>query len=148
MMSDSTEEKQTITIQLSKELAQLLRFYTEMKGMTVEEFVVALISKTMKQFQTSEKVLKDLADWKFPRLIEVTPLDDFSLKIKFEDGLEGKYDLRLSIQQGGVFSALSNFSFFKQVSIGGNGSYIYWPDEIDIDGRSIYWVVLFDLDWR
>jgi hypothetical protein len=147
-MSDSNEEKQTISIQLSKELAQQLRIYAEMKGNTVEEFVVVLISKSIKQFQISEKVFKSLADWKFPRLIEVTPLDDFSLKVKFEDGLEGKYDLRLSIQQGGVFSALADFSLFKQVSIGGNGNYIYWPDEIDIDRTSIYWSVLFDLDWR
>jgi hypothetical protein len=141
-----SSDKEWIFIQLSKVTSQQIHIYAGKKGITVEEFVIMLISDAIYHLQMTEKLQKDLRDWRIPRLIEVIPLEGYSLKVKFEGGFEGEYDMKTFIQQGGVFSALTDFKFFSHVSIGGNGDYIYWTDEIDIRADSIYFTVMRDAD--
>jgi hypothetical protein len=84
-----------------------------------------------------------------PSSCTTVTLDNFSLRIKYDDGIEGIYDMNPSIQEGGVFSSfLSNLELFKKVAIGGNGAYISWPGEIEIGADSIYGAVLGDSDWK
>ena len=140
------EDKIIIPIPLTKETVQHLKVYAEKKGITAEEYLVKLIDDSIHFLQIQEKFVKDVLEWKIPRLIAAIPTDDYSLNVKFEDGTEGKYDLKASILQGGVFSALSDVEFFMKVSISENGDCITWPGEIDIGVDTIYWDVMFAAD--
>jgi hypothetical protein len=73
---------------------------------------------------------------KLPVLKEVTPLDKFSLYVKFSDGVEGKVDLS-EFAGKGVFALWNDYNQFKKVSIGSGGELI-WSDEVDMDGLGIY----------
>jgi hypothetical protein len=52
-----------------------------------------------------------------PVLLEVKPLEDFNLYVKYSDGVEGKVDL-------------SEFA--------GKGVFALWNEDVDIDGLGIY----------
>jgi hypothetical protein len=143
---DLSEDSAFFTIRFPKETAQHIHVYAAQKGETVEEFIVELIKGTIHHFQTSEKLMKDFEEWKIPSLNNVVPFDDYVLNVKFEGGLEGKYDLKASIQQGGVFSSLSDIAYFGNVFIGGNGQFVAWPNEIEIGADSIYWGLTTDDD--
>ena len=140
------EDKIIFPIPLTKETLQHLHVYAKKKGITAEEYLVKLIDDSIHFLQIQEKFVKDVLEWKIPRLITAIPTDDYSLEAKFDDGTEGKYDLKASILQGGVFSAFSDVEFFIKVSISKNGDYITWPGEIDIRADTIYWDVMFAVD--
>jgi hypothetical protein len=71
-----------------------------------------------------------------PILKEVKPLNDFSLYVKFSDGMEGKVDLS-EFAGKGVFALWNDYSQFEKVSIGSGGELV-WSDEVDMDGLGIY----------
>jgi hypothetical protein len=143
-MPDSSKEKAYFSFWIPEETAQQIHGYAVQKGQNDEEFIVDMIKDAIHHIQTREKLMKDFEEWKIPRLINVVPLDDYALNIIFEGGLEGKYDLKDSIQQGGVFSALSDIAYFRLVFIGGGGQFIAWPNEIEIGSDSIYWALTSD----
>jgi len=142
----SPEDKIIIPIPLPKETVQHLLVNAKKKGITVEEYLVKLIEDSVQFLQMQEKMVKDVLEWKAPRLIAAIPNDDFSFNVKFEDGVDGKYDLNASIQQDGEFSALSDIEFFKKASINENRDFITWPGDINIGSDTIYWDVLFAAD--
>ena len=70
------------------------------------------------------------------RPVEIKPLDKYCIWIKFSDGIEGIADLSQYVGKG-VFSAWSNYDFFKSVKIGSSGE-LMWGDQIDLCPDSIY----------
>ncbi len=68
--------------------------------------------------------------------IELKPLDDYRLWIKYSDGIEGIADLSKYVGKG-VFSAWSDYTFFKSVRIGSSGE-LMWGEKIDLCPDSIY----------
>ena len=63
------------------------------------------------------------------RVVFVEPQSDFSVRIRFADGLTKQIDLRPFIGEG-ISAALSNWEYFQQVAIDEGGG-IYWPNGYD-----------------
>ena len=144
--SELPEDKQIIQIHLENVTLQQLQYCAEKRKLTIEEFILRLITKSISNINLAEQLERDLEEWGKSQLLEISPLDDFSIKVKFGSGLEGIYDLKPSIKQGGVFSALSDNKFFKKVEIGGFGDYITWPGDIEIGMDTIYKTVMENPD--
>lgn len=78
-------------------------------------------------------MLKDVA--------EVCPLDDYRLRIRFEDGVTGVVDLVEIIQFTGVFAPLKDRACFVQVYVNPDVGTICWPNGADIDPDVLYALV-------
>jgi hypothetical protein len=71
-----------------------------------------------------------------PKILEIRPLKDYKIWIKFDDGKAGEVDLSHLAGQG-VFALWKDNENFKKVSVE-NGRSLVWADEIDIDADSLY----------
>jgi Protein of unknown function (DUF2442) len=71
-----------------------------------------------------------------PVLKEVEPLNDFCLRVKFSDGMEGKVDLS-EFAGKGVFALWNDYSQFEKITIGSSGELV-WNEDVDMDGLGIY----------
>ena len=70
------------------------------------------------------------------KLIDIKPLENYKLYLKYDDGVEGAIDLSELVGKG-VFKEFENYKFFKHVWIGENGSPT-WENELDIDSLNSY----------
>jgi len=50
-------------------------------------------------------------------IISVVPSDNYSVKLRFENGVEGVVDIAKLIEFTGVFSPLKDVDFFAQVRV-------------------------------
>jgi len=71
-----------------------------------------------------------------PRILEVRPLENFKVWLKFSDYSTGTVDLS-HLTGKGVFVTWNDYENFRAVSIE-KGRRLVWPDEIDIDADSLY----------
>lgn len=62
--------------------------------------------------------------------VEVKPLSNYKLCVKYSDGIEGEVDLSHLVGKG-VFMLWDDYSTFEKVYIGSSGE-IAWSDEVDI----------------
>lgn len=60
-------------------------------------------------------------------------LDNYLIRFQFVDGLEKTVDFKPYIKEDSLTKPLSDFNYFKQVSIYQYGSGIYWPNGYDFD---------------
>ncbi len=63
------------------------------------------------------------------RIVFVQPHPDFSIHIRFADGLAKRIDLRPFIGEG-ISAPLANWDYFRRVAIDEGGG-IYWPNGYD-----------------
>jgi DUF971 family protein len=70
-----------------------------------------------------------------PRVVEVTPNDDYTLTLRFTNGEIGVYDCKYLLDFG-VFVEFRNLAYFKRVQAF-NGT-VMWPNEQDIDPDTLY----------
>lgn len=75
------------------------------------------------------------------RIIEIKPLADYRIWIKFTDGVEGTVDLSDLTGQG-VFSAWEDMNFFNSVYIDPESHTLAWPGGIDLCPDTLYAKVL------
>ncbi|GFP22668.1 hypothetical protein HKBW3S09_00136 [Candidatus Hakubella thermalkaliphila] len=71
-----------------------------------------------------------------PTLIDVKPLDNYRLWVKYSDGIEGIVDLSDLVGKG-VFAPWKDYREFQKVHIGQSGE-IAWSEEIDLCPDAIY----------
>ena len=71
-----------------------------------------------------------------PVLLEVKPLEDFNLYVKYSDGMQGKVDLS-EFAGKGVFALWNDYGQFEKVTIGSSGELV-WNEDVDMDGLGIY----------
>lgn len=71
-------------------------------------------------------------------IVEVHPLDDYQLHLRFEDDVEGVVDLLQIIQLTGVFAPLKDPSYFAQVRVNPDLGAICWPNNADVDTDVLY----------
>jgi hypothetical protein len=71
-----------------------------------------------------------------PKPLEVKPLPNFFLWLRFDDGTSGEVDLS-DLAGRGVFKAWDYQEFFKEVRIGPHGK-ITWNDDMDLCPDSMY----------
>ncbi len=72
---------------------------------------------------------------KYLGIKEVQPLDDYKLKLKFENDEERIFDLKPYLNLG-KFSELQNLELFKKARI--NFDTVEWPNGIDLDPEFLY----------
>ena len=68
-------------------------------------------------------------------VIEVTPIEDYKLRVTFEDGASGVFDVSPYLDRG-VFKALRDVDVFEAVHVA-NGS-VAWPGDIDLAPERLY----------
>ncbi len=73
---------------------------------------------------------------KIPVLLEVKPLKNYHLQVKFSDGVQGVVNLS-NFAGKGVFALWNDYSQFEKVEIGASGELV-WNEEVDMDGLGIY----------
>ena len=66
---------------------------------------------------------------------EVKYISDYTISIKFEDGVNGTIQLNDLVQKG-IFKVLQDKSEFAKVYT--NGCSIAWSNELEIDANTIY----------
>jgi hypothetical protein len=71
-----------------------------------------------------------------PRPVEVKPLKNYRIWIKYSDGVEGVIDLS-DLAGKGVFTVWQDYREFQKVHIGPSGE-IAWSEEIDLCPDAIY----------
>lgn len=74
-------------------------------------------------------------------IIEVKPLRDYSVYLRFEDGVEGKVNIAELIEFRGVFAPLSDPTYFAKVRVNTELGTIYWPNDADLDPDVLYSIV-------
>jgi hypothetical protein len=70
------------------------------------------------------------------RVIEVFPLNDFRLQVRFQDGTHGTISLKDELW-GPVFEPLRDPEFFAKVKIDEHGA-ICWPNGADLAPDALY----------
>ncbi|MDP3330476.1 MAG: DUF2442 domain-containing protein [Methylococcaceae bacterium] len=70
-----------------------------------------------------------------PRISEVSPADDYKLKLTFTNGEQGIYDCS-SLLDFGVFKELGDKNYFNQVKV--LDGTVVWPHEQDICPDTLY----------
>jgi hypothetical protein len=73
----------------------------------------------------------------FPKLLEIKALANYTLWLKYDDGIEGNVYLG-EFKKIGVFSAWQDYSFFEKAYITDRGQAIAWNEDIDICADSQY----------
>jgi len=70
-----------------------------------------------------------------PRIKEVTPTENFKLKLLFSNGEQGLYDCS-ELLNFGVFKELQDRNYFNQVKV--LDGTVVWPHEQDICPDTLY----------
>ncbi len=77
-----------------------------------------------------------------PRVEKVRYIDGYRLELQFTDGIRGEVDFRQRILgRGGVFKALENLEFFKQVVVDPEAGTVVWPNDVDFCPDVLYSLV-------
>ncbi len=71
-----------------------------------------------------------------PEIVSAQPLDNYTIRLEFADGVMGKVDLS-HLAGRGVFKLWDHYENFKKVSII-DGRRLAWSDEIDLDADALY----------
>jgi len=68
--------------------------------------------------------------------VDVKPLPDYTLRVRYADGVEGEVDLSHLVGKG-VFALWNDATAFEKVSIGKSGE-IRWNEEVELCPDSLY----------
>ncbi len=71
-----------------------------------------------------------------PKPLEVRPLPNCRLWLRYDDGAQGEVDLS-DLAGRGVFKAWNDAEFFRSVKIGPQGE-LAWSDDVDLCSDSVY----------
>ena len=71
-------------------------------------------------------------------IVSVEPRDNYSLFLRFEDGLEGVIELQPHLSFNGVFAPLRDPAYFRQVRVDSELGTIVWPNGADLDPDVLY----------
>lgn len=74
-----------------------------------------------------------------PRIKSVKPLENYLLQAIFDDGKSGIYDVKDDINTIPQYKDLETIKgLFEQVKLDESRTCVFWSDEIDLPGDSIY----------
>jgi uncharacterized protein DUF2442 len=73
-----------------------------------------------------------------PVLVEAQPLEEYKVRVRFEDGTTANVDLSYLIDYGGVFEPLRDPTYFAQLSADAEAGTIVWPNHADIAPETLY----------
>ena len=73
------------------------------------------------------------------RIKKLEPIENFCLRVIFDDGREVIYDVMNDIKNIPSYSVLmTTYKLFEQVQLDESRSIVYWNDEIDLPSNIIY----------
>ena len=73
----------------------------------------------------------------FPKLLEIKPLVNYTLWLKYDDGTVGEVDLT-ELTEKGVFKKIKDKTFFKQVYIDKETDAVAWNEDLDLCPDSLF----------
>ena len=73
----------------------------------------------------------------YPKVINVVPLDNYNLEVRFSDHKIKIYDLKPWLSHKDFYQ-LKNIIFFKSVKVESGGHGISWNDEIDLSESELW----------
>lgn len=71
-------------------------------------------------------------------IVEVQPVGDYRLRLRFEDGVEGEVDVAALVRFEGVFAPLKDRGEFLKVAVNPELGTICWPGGADLDPDVLY----------
>jgi hypothetical protein len=71
-------------------------------------------------------------------VIAVVALDGFRLRITFEDGAEGEFDVGEHVGFDGVFAPLKDPGYFGRVVVNPELGTVVWPIGADLDPKVLH----------
>jgi len=71
-------------------------------------------------------------------ITEVQPLDGYRIRIRFEDGVEGVFDLSEVVEFTGVFAPLRDLAEVRKVKVNPELGTVCWPNGADLDPDVLY----------
>lgn len=74
---------------------------------------------------------------KYPKIKKVEVLEDYILKVFFDNGEIKIYDFKPNFQYE-IFSQLKDYSIFKNIVIDTGGYGISWNDDCDLSEYELY----------
>lgn len=74
----------------------------------------------------------------FYDIVGVEPLSKHRLRLIFEDGTQGEFDLRAHLSFTGVFEPLGDEHEFRKVRVNPEIGTIQWPNDVDLDPVVLY----------
>ena len=74
-------------------------------------------------------------------IVAAVPLENFHLKLRFEDGVEGVVDIAQLIRFEGVFAPLRDPVHFAAVAVHPELGTVCWPGGADLDPDVLYGLV-------
>jgi len=74
-------------------------------------------------------------------IVEAIPLDDYLLRIRFEDGVSGIVDVSQCVSFTGVFAPLCDRAEFVAVHVNPDLGTVCWPCGADLDPDVLYALV-------
>jgi hypothetical protein len=74
-------------------------------------------------------------------IVEAVPLEDYLLKLRFEDGVEGVIDVAQCVSFTGVFAPLRERKEFAAVQVNPELGTVCWPSGADLDPDVLYALV-------
>jgi hypothetical protein len=140
-----------IEVNLPASLLRTIRIFAEYEEMDFDTFILWAVAEKIGELKAH---LVDVALAKgfgeptlvqrYPTILSVTPNDDFTLKIVFEKGFEGVFDVKPLIHRVGIFSGLDVPERFKTVKVAENGDSVEWGGgEITIGADTLFNKILF-----
>jgi hypothetical protein len=73
-----------------------------------------------------------------PLLIDATPIDGYTVHVRFQDGIAANVNLSYLLDYGGVFEPLRDPNYFRQLRADPDGGTIVWPNHADIAPETLY----------
>lgn len=65
-------------------------------------------------------------------------MNDYCLRLRFDDGVEGVVDIAEQVDFEGVFKPMRDLEFFRRVKINQVWGTIEWPGKIDFDPEVLH----------
>ncbi len=79
--------------------------------------------------------------------VEVKPLDNYKIWIRFSDGVQGEISLK-ELSGKGVFGYWNNYDNFRKVYIDAETESIAWNEDLDICPSTIYKELTQNFKWN
>jgi uncharacterized protein DUF2442 len=73
-----------------------------------------------------------------PLLVEATAADDYTVHVRFEDGLTADVDFSYLLDYGGVFEPLQELEYFRRLRADPEAGTIVWPNDADVAPETLH----------
>jgi len=73
----------------------------------------------------------------YPKITGINASDDYILTIKFDNGIQKKYNFKKKLKKS-IFQPLKDKQLFKQVKVDPGGYGISWNDDLDMSEYELW----------